>query len=262
MKVGIVYKEGMKKAEDLVQVVRKYLENKNVEILMGENLGGADFVLSFGGDGTLIHKACEFADLSATFVGINTGNLGFLTSVEAVDWQIAVDAIIEGKIFVSERMFLNAKVEGKLFRGVNEAVIKGLYRVVELKVHVNGEEFLKILGDGVIVATQTGSTAYSLSSGGPIVDPELDSFSITPVSPIGLPIPSAVISANDEIGIEVVRGDEVSVIIDGQEHTKVMPGQTVQIFKAKERVKFGYLSQHHFIKALNMKFGLASRILV
>lgn len=260
MKIGIVLKEGNQKTKDLVSVVEKYLQDKNVEVVGEDKLEGADFILTFGGDGTLIHSACEYVHFGATFVGINTGNLGFLTAVDAVDWRKAVDVILADKIFVSDRMMLDVKVDGKSFRGVNEAVIKGLYRVVSLKVGVNGEEFLKIMGDGVIVATQTGSTAYSLSAGGPIVDPELDSFLITPTNPIGLPIPSAVMNASNLVEIEVVKGEDVSLIIDGQEHTKVTTAQVIKISKAAERLKLGYLSRNHFIKALNMKFGLATRV--
>ncbi len=260
MRVGIVFKKGVKKSESFAGKVEAYLKSKKIDVCAEDKLEGVDYILTFGGDGTLIHKACEYAHFGATFVGINTGNLGFLTASEAADWQKVVDVILEGKIVTSERIILEVKVGSKVFRGVNEAVIKGMYRVIDLGIRVNEVEFIKMLGDGVIVATQTGSTAYSLSAGGPIVDPDLDSLLITPVNPIGLPIPSAVLSSWDKIEIEVLGGEDVSLIIDGQEHTKVPVGQKVSVESGAHKVKLGYLNKDHFIRALNMKFGLANRV--
>ena len=142
---------------------------------------------------------------------------------------------------------------------LNEVVVKGLYRVVDLELNINGQKFLKIVGDGVIIATQTGSTAYSLSAGGPIVDSELDCLVVTPVNAHGLPIPPVVLSPDDQIEIKLVSGDDVSLIIDGQEHTKVSQSQSVKLKRGKYRVKFGYFDKHHFLKSLNAKFGLSGR---
>ena len=132
--------------------------------------------------------------------------------------------------------------------------------MIELEIRINGERLLKISGDGVIISTQTGSTAYSLSSGGPIVDPGLDCLLMTPINPIGLPIPSVVISPNDEVLVKLVKGDDVSLIIDGQEHTKLKKGEIVKFTKGKFNVKFGYFDKHHFLKSLNAKFGLSGRV--
>lgn len=266
MKLGIVYKQENQKARELAGVVKKYLDDKKVETASESNLKGSNYILSFGGDGTLIHKASEYIELGIPFIGVNSGNIGFLTAVEGNQWQEAVDKLIGGeKIYISERMTLDIELETRnkkqetRHRAINEAVIKGIYRVVELKIHINGEEFLKIVGDGVIVATPTGSTAYSLSSGGSIIDPEIDSFSVTFVNPIGLPIPSVVLSPEDEIKIELIKGDNVSLIIDGQEHEKLVEGHSVKVVRGKYNIKFGYFGKHQFLKSLNAKFGLSSR---
>ncbi len=259
MKFGIVFQEENKKAGALVKEVSDYLEKEGHEILGEDNLGGADYILCFGGDGTLIHKACEHVHLNIPFIGINTGNLGFLTATESDGWQEAIDKVLAGKVFVSERMSLQATVGDKLHMAVNEVAVKGLYRVVDLKINIKGQDFLNILGDGVIVAGQTGSTAYSLSAGGPIVDPDLDCFLLTPINSIGLPIPSVVLSSADTISITVEKGDNVSLTIDGHEHTKLEEGAIVQVKKGKNNIKFGYFDQNHFLKALHAKFGLGSR---
>lgn len=278
MKFGIVVGKDNKKAKDLGVKIEDFLWEKGQEAVT-EGFKGADFIVTLGGDGTLIHAACANLELEIPVVGINLGKLGFLTACEAEDWQEAVQKLIDGKYFVSERMTLEAevvsgselRVTGKpetsnqkpatsnVFRAVNEVVIKGLYRVVDLEVTVKRQKFLEASGDGVIVATQTGSTAYSLSAGGPIVDPDLDCFVLTPVNAHGLPVPSVILSPNDEIEISIRDGENVSLIIDGQEHTKVEVGSVVKVNKGKHRVKLIYFEENHIIKSLNAKFGLADR---
>lgn len=266
MKFGIVYKQDNRKAETAAKDVVQYLKKKGQQIISDKSLKGAEVILTFGGDGTLIHKACEYAHLNVPFVGINTGRLGFLTAAEVQDWQKAVDKLIKGQLVVSERMTIEASVSGVKgqvsgYRALNEAVIRGLYRIIDLEVAVNGEKFLKIVGDGVIVATQTGSTAYSLSAGGPIVDPQLDSILVTPINPIGLPIPSVVLSPKDQVSVKIEKGDDISLVIDGHAHIKLAEGQTVKVTRGKYNVKFGYFDKQQFLKSLNAKFGLSARLI-
>ena len=249
---------GLKKAKELASEAKKYIEAKGHEVVEVKE-SKPDYILTFGGDGTLIHAACEYAQYNVPFVGINVGRLGFLTATEGHHWRDAIDRLIANKVFISERMTLEASVGKDTFRAVNEAAIKGFLRIIDLEISVNGEKFLKILGDGVIISTQTGSTAYSLSSGGPIVDSNLNCLLVTPINPIGLPIPSVVISPDDEILVKVVKGDDVSLIIDGQEHTKLKEGEIVKFNKGKYNVKFGYFDKQHFLKSLNAKFGLSGR---
>lgn len=266
MKFGIVVGKNNKKAEDLSGEIEGFLKEKGVEVEFGD-FSGADFIISLGGDGTLIHTACANVGLGVPIMGINLGKLGFLTACEAADWKEALNKLIDGKFIVSERMTLEASIgqlsidnrQSTIFRAVNEVVIKSLYRVVDLEVTVGNQKFLTATGDGVIVSTQTGSTAYSLSAGGPIVDVDLDCFVLTPVNAHGLPVPSVVLSPEDEIEIKVKKGDNVSLILDGQEHTKIEEGSVVQVRRGEHRLKLVYFNEHHFIKALNAKFGLADR---
>ncbi|EKD58209.1 MAG: hypothetical protein ACD_57C00002G0001, partial [uncultured bacterium] len=236
MNFGIVVAKDNPPAKKLAGEITKYVKSKGHEVLDKDRLKGSDLFLTLGGDGTLLHTACENIQFQVPFVGINLGKLGFLTATEASDWKTAIDKLIDGKYVVSERITLDTEIgahsrsalgrnfahsgsEEKVFRALNEVVVKGLYRVVDLQLSLNDQKFLKIVGDGVIIATQTGSTAYSLSAGGPIVDPDLDSLLITPINSTGLPMPSAVLSSESVVNIEVLRGDDISLIIDGQEHT-------------------------------------------
>ena len=260
---GAGLKEENAKAKELASTINAFLKKGRHEVLPEAKFGSADFILILGGDGTFIHKACEFAPLGVPFLGINTGNLGFLTACEASDWKEALNKLGEGKYFVSERITIDAIVEGRkeVYRAINEIFIKGLFRAIDLKINVGGERLIKVFGDGVIVATQTGSTAYSLSSGGPIVDANLDCLLLTPINPIGLPIPSIVLSADEEIEVTLSKGEDVSLVLDGQEHTKVKENDLVRIKKGEFRVKFVYFDKHQFLKSLNAKFGLSNRSL-
>ena len=261
MKFGIVVKKGHKRGEVLISKVRPYLESKGHEVLAEKDFKSADYILTFGGDGTLIHTACEHIELGVPLVGINTGNLGFLTAQDADKWQEAIKNLISGKVFLSERITIEAQISGskEIFRAINEAAVKSYFRMSELEILIDDGRFLKVLGDGVIVATQTGSTAYSLSSGGPIVDSGLDSLLVTPINPIGLPIPSVVLTPQKKISVKVVKGDDVSLIIDGQEHTKLKQGDEVALRQGRFKVKFVYFDKSHLFSALNAKFGLEGR---
>lgn len=275
MKFGIVAAVDNPRAQKLAGEIKEYLARRDQQVT-GKSLAGSDLVVVLGGDGTMIHAACENVELGVPFVGINVGTLGFLTAAEEKGWREAIDKLIDGKYVVSQRMMLEAQIvsgsrPATSFRALNEIVVKGMYRVVNLEILVNRQKFLSITGDGVIVSTQTGSTAYSLSAGGPMVDPEVDCFLITPVNAHGLPIPSVVVAPSDVVQIRVIKGEDVSLIVDGQEHTKISPSsvesdsttegkQSVVVKRGKYRVKLGYFDKHHFLAALNAKFGLGSRL--
>src|SRR3990167_2914023 len=171
MKFGIVVKKGHRKGEELISKVRPYLESKGHEVLEEKDFKRADYILTFGGDGTLIHTACEYIELGIPLVGINTGNLGFLTAQDADRWQDAIKNLVSGKVFLSERITIEAQVqpetrnssslslraEGQkpetIYRAINEAAVKSYFRMSEVEILIDDGRFLKVLGDGVIIAT-------------------------------------------------------------------------------------------------------------
>lgn len=261
MKIGVVFKGENEKAKDLASKIIAFLKQKGCEVLDEDNLEGSQYVISLGGDGTLIHKACKFASLEVPFIGINTGNMGFLTAAESDDWEKAVNMVVAGEVVVSERITLECEVKDKkgIFKAVNEFAIKSQFRVVDLDIKASGGELLKVYGDGVIIATQSGSTAYSLSAGGSIVDPGLDCILVTPINPIGLPIPSVLLSPDMELEVKVTKGEDVSLVIDGQDNFGLNAGDVISIKRALKKVKFGYFEKNHFLKSLNAKFGLSGR---
>src|SRR3990167_9150542 len=165
MKFGIVVAKENSQAERLADKITNYLKSKGHDV-SDKGLTKSDLILTLGGDGTLLHAACENVGLEVPFVGINVGTLGFLTAAEIDDWQEAIDKLISGKYVVSERMTMEASIEPETrnlprrqagqkletkYRALNEVVVKGMYRVIKLEINVNGQKFLEIVGDGVIV---------------------------------------------------------------------------------------------------------------
>lgn len=255
MKIAVLYKKENEAAKQLFKKISSSIGSNLVP-----NVVDADYILTLGGDGTLIHSASKYANLGVPFIGINTGNLGFLTAADSADWKAALDNIFGEKVFISRRITLEVKYKKDIFWAINEVAIKGHYRVIKLKVKVGENELMMLSGDGLIVATQTGSTAYSLSAGGPIVAPELDSILLTPINPIGLPVPPFVLSNKDKIFLEVENGDDVYLVVDGKGNMKLSKGDKLDIKTGKNKVKFGYFDREYFPKALNSKFGLSRRL--
>ncbi|MBI3342214.1 NAD(+)/NADH kinase [Candidatus Curtissbacteria bacterium] len=256
---GIVAAKDNRKAQELLIQVSKYLKSKKQNVVTSD-FKNCEVIITLGGDGTLLHVSCKYAHLGVPFLGINVGTLGFLTAEEVDNWQKAIDKLTSGRYVVSQRMTIEATVGDRMLRAVNEVVIRGLYRVVDLGITVSEEKFLEVIGDGVIVATQTGSTGYSLSAGGPIVDPDLNCLQVTPINPIGLPIPSVVLSPDDVVAVRVKKGEEIMLIADGQEHTRLEFGDVVTISRGEYMVKYAYFDRHQFIKSLNAKFGFSGRL--
>ena len=163
MKFGIVVKKGHRKGEELVSKVRPYLKSKGHDVLDEKNFKSADYILTFGGDGTLIHTACEYIKLGIPLVGINTGNLGFLTAIESNQWQEAIKNLLSDKVFLSERITIEAQVQPEtrnqepetIYRAINEAAVKSYFRMSELSISIDDGRFLRVLGDGVIISTHT-----------------------------------------------------------------------------------------------------------
>src|SRR3972149_7727806 len=145
VKFGIVVKKGHRSGEELVSKVRPYLKSKGHEVLAEKEFKSADYILTFGGDGTLIHTACEHIELGIPLVGINTGNLGFLTAIESNQWEEAVENLISGKVFLSERITIEAKVQPEtrnqkpetIYRAINEAAVKSYYRMSEVEILID-----------------------------------------------------------------------------------------------------------------------------
>jgi NAD+ kinase len=227
---------------------------------------GLDLAISLGGDGTMLRTVDLAYETGAAILGVNIGQLGYLTEVEPVDVDAALDRLLAGEYEVDERMVLEVTVASEATAGgrwwaLNEAVIEKEQhgRLVRLDVSINGAYFTTYAADGVIVATPTGSTAYSFSAGGPIVSPQHRCVLLTPVSPHMLFDRALVLGPDEELRFRVTGDRAVVFTVDGSDHGSLAPGDEVTCTagpKPARIVTFGLRDFHQLLKA---KFGLADR---
>jgi len=200
----------------------------------------ADLLVVLGGDGTILHLVGQLDDNIKPVFGINIGALGFLTCANSNAYAEAVECIAAGKMVFSERTLLEVAVktpggESTHMTGLNDVVLSRgeVSRLVRLKTSVNGEPLTEFNADGLIVATPTGSTAYSLSAGGPILAPESGAFVITPICPHVLTNRSIIVGEDALIAIEVSEREyPVFLTVDGREPLRMETGTTVEIKKS------------------------------
>jgi NAD+ kinase len=257
-KIGLIAHTGKAGVAELTRTVAQQLEEKGLTVLVETNtaeLAGiaakhsvselgrdADLLVVLGGDGTILHSLGQLGENIKPVFGINIGALGFLTCANSTASAEAVECIAEGKMVFSERSLLDVAVNsnGNASRmiALNDVVLSRgeVSRLVRLKTSVNGEVLTEFNADGLIVATPTGSTAYSLSAGGPILAPESGAFVITPICPHVLTNRSIIVDDNAMMEIEVTEREyPVFLTVDGREPVRIESGATVQI-KKSERV--------------------------
>ncbi len=224
-----------------------------------------DAVLSFGGDGTMLRAVAAVTALRIPVLGINCGQMGYLTEIEPSGLDEALEALHSGHYSVSERTMLSVNVRsqgpaGGMWAALNEAVVEkpNPGRLVRLEVGINGAAFTSYAADGVIVSTPTGSTAYSFSAGGPIVSPRLACFLMTPVSPHMLFDRTLVLDDDEDLELLVVDRPAL-LTIDGRELGEIEAGALVRCTCGPEPVRMITLVPRDFHQILKAKFGLADR---
>jgi NAD+ kinase len=224
-------------------------------------LSGLDLVISLGGDGAMLRAAASAYEAESPVVGINLGKKGFLTAMEAERMYPGLEEILAGRFLVQERMLLQCTLAGSSpavpHYALNEIAVgkRELQRMIRLEVDIGGRYFHFYAGDGVIFSTPTGSTAYSLSAGGPIVDPLLDCIILTPICSHSLMDRSVIISPDSTIEVLVHREKVLpSLSLDGREEIELPHGGEVIIRRAERRLKMVKLEGYSFYNLLRDKF--------
>lgn len=230
--------------------------------LTPELLPQLDLLLTLGGDGTLLRGARMVAAHGVPVLGINLGHLGFLTSIAPAELDAAVEHLLAGTVVLDERMVLSARAEaadGQLrgsFLALNDAVLHkgGFARVIRLGVFADGQEVGSYRADGIILSTPTGSTAYSLSAGGPIVSPSIDCIVATPICPHTLAVRPLVLPATETVMVEVLdTSEELVLTIDGQEGAGLAPGDRLVVQRAPMPLHLVRLPGQTFFDTLRRK---------
>lgn len=253
------------KTLEVTNRIKAYIEEKGGICFLADESSSMpkqiDCILVLGGDGTLIRAAREFPSNDVPMLGINMGTLGYLTEVEVSDMESSLDQLMSENSYVEKRMLLQGTVQGNdKILALNDIVLTrtGNVRVIQFNVYVNGELLNTYRADGVIVSTPTGSTAYNLSAGGPIVAPTASLIVITPICSHALNTSSIVLSAEDEIVLEVGEGrdgkiEEAVISFDGEEELIVHTGDKIQICKADATAKLLKLSKISFLEIMRKK---------
>ena len=223
---------------------------------------GCDLAVSLGGDGTMLRTVDLFAPKGVAVLGVNVGQLGYLTDVEPADLFTSFERVFKGEHRIEERMLLDVRLsDGPHTLALNECVVEKTPtgRTVRVKVSLNDEFFTNYAADGVIVATPTGSTAYSFSARGPIVDPIHRAMVVTPVSPHMLFDRSMVLAPDATVRLELDGHRPATVSVDGRHLAELTDGQSVWCTASSVPARLVRCSEHNFHRILKAKFGLSDR---
>lgn len=222
----------------------------------------ADLLVVLGGDGTILNAVAELGDDIKPIFGLNIGSLGFLTCAASSAYKEAVEQIAAGKIEFSDRALLDVQIDPmgpetrQVLRCLNDVVFSRgeISRLIRLVVRVNGEELTEFNADGLIIATPTGSTAYSLSAGGPILAPESGSLVITPICPHTLTNRSIIVDESAIVEVEATERDHpVFLTVDGREPVHVETGSVIAIRKASKSLPLAALPGVSFFSVVKQK---------
>jgi NAD+ kinase len=261
-KIGLIARNGIPRGVEYAKIVENFAKNYSAQLLpdfesakllkltnsyqLTEIVNSADPVIVLGGDGTLIGAAHSVNSASPTLLGVHFGHLGFLTEVTPSELKQALSNFATSKAKLQERYMLEAKVirDGKVIfkeKGINDSVIqKGAKSpLLTIDCEVNHEPLMKLRADGLITATSTGSTAYSLAAGGSIVHPELPALLVTPICPHSLTVRPLVVPFDYSLKITIpeCRGEAV-LAVDGQLFCDILAGDQIVIVRSSSKIRF------------------------
>ena len=219
----------------------------------------ADLIIVFGGDGTLLGSARRYLKFNIPILGINMGTVGFLTDIKIEDFESVIKDIIDGNCKIEERNLVSATFKNTTVYGLNEIVIhSGAYtQLMRYRLSVNEKVVYEQRSDGLIIATPTGSTAYALSAGGPIIHPELDVWTILPMLPQSISSRPFVISSNEQVKVNLLRGplESAKICADGQEDISAPYSEDIKISKMKDKLRLVHPLDNDFFEACREKLG-------
>lgn len=276
-RVGILTNTKKPNAEQIRKELRSWLEKRSVQVRdsveasLEQVLSDSDLMICLGGDGTILHLAGKMVEQQIPVLGINLGGLGFLTEVRIEELYDELKLIFSGQFEIEERMLLSANVSSRAkagqksaerrFQALNDIVVnrEGLTRYMAIQLDVNARPAVRFFGDGVIVSTPTGSTAYSLSAGGPIVHPSLDHMILTPICPHASILRSLVVPGAETVQIKITcdEGEEKALLtVDGQVDMEIDDRSLIEVTRSVNRFKLVKSSKRSYFETLREKFKL------
>ncbi|MBR2152696.1 MAG: NAD(+)/NADH kinase [Clostridia bacterium] len=259
MKAVVVTKTDNPRTEAVVNSVQDALKKINIEPIPYEEIAECDFVIAVGGDGTILHVAKNAALYGKAVLGINSGRIGYMAGLEADELEL-LSNLKTGDFRLEKRMLLDINVKTdeneSSHLALNEVVVSrgGAARIIDINLSVNGEAPIEYGADGIIVSTPTGSTAYSLSAGGPVMAPDIEGMILTPICPHSLDSRSVIFSADTQLKIdgECRSGGDVYCSVDGEMPINVTNG-SITVKKSNTVVNLIRIKNDPFYKIFKDK---------
>jgi len=247
-------------------IVSKYVDDINIFTfkdavgLDNDKYNNLDIIIALGGDGTILRTSRNINNCNTPILGVNIGNLGFLSSVELLEFENAMEKYIKDDYYVEERMMLKCSLplrqDAEEYIALNDIVVsKGtLARVVKYELHIDNKFYIDFTGDGLIIATPTGSTAYSLSAGGPIIYPNLDVIALTPICPLSLSMRTIVVDSKSEISINI-KSEHESIFLtpDGQRAIKLNNYEKIVVSVSNKKCRLIKFNDYNYFSILRKK---------
>ena len=269
-RAGIILKPSSPELRDTYLNIKKLFEEANIEIFLENNSANmitlegysleelcqkVDFLISVGGDGTLLSVVRKSFEFDKAVLGINLGTLGFLTDISMEQLPKFIEDLKKSVYKIDNRMMVEGSVNLNKFVAFNDIVIsrKSISSMIKIEGKINGKHFNSYYGDGVIISTPSGSTAYNLSVGGPIVYPLTEAFIVTPVAPHSLTQRPLVMPVDFEIEFRIIDNQGAVVIVDGQDIYEVERNQSIKIKIANKKAKMIHRIQRDYFEVLNEK---------
>ncbi len=267
-------KNSRKLAKDIVEFLQSHHVQVVAEELAAKDLGiqsiaeikqdDIEFLLSMGGDGTILRLAHQYHHLNAAILGINLGHLGFMADVPLSDIYPSLQDLLNGRYIIENRIIIQGQnAQGENSFAINDFVIhRGINpSLVEISIHVDGLYLNTFEADGIILATPNGSTAYSLAAGGPIVAPSLKAITITPISPHTISNRPIVLTSEHKIQIQYLsKYSPVDVIADGIHNFPLATGEIFTFSSSNKTFKLVNLSRRDYFSTLRTKLGWAGKL--
>lgn len=266
MKILLLYNYRKQSTQLMTEKIAGFLAKQDIQTVTDdghEPYSGqdVDFIIILGGDGTFLRAVRQYGQKNIPMLGVNMGTVGFLSNIHVDHIEAGLEKLLSGQYWLTEKMILQVKVfrSGECVHslfGVNEVVVKSkLARIFTLSLSVEAKEIGLLRGDGVIVATPTGSTAYSLSAGGPIVDPDLSALVVTPLSSYYPHHRPFVMEASKVLEIEVLFGKENILCLDGQKNIDFYAHDRLTVCKAPVSLKLVNLEPSIFWSNIYKRLG-------
>lgn len=282
MRIGILGNAGYEELDAFLDGLRRTAAGLGADLLVGSDVRAlpghgdltalegreeeVDALLTLGGDGTLLRGARIAGPLQVPLLGCNMGRLGFLTAVPREGLDEALERLVSGRYELEQRMALRVRVlppgseksDISSFYAVNDAVVhkSGFARLITIRIWVDGEEVGEYNADGIVLATATGSTAYSLSAGGPVLAPDLNALVATPICPHTLAVRSLVLSGDCRIQVQALSGGQATVVtVDGQQGSELTEDHQVEVRRAETPLQLVRFPERTFFSVLRRKLG-------